>query len=641
MNEIYEVRAGEKVIGTFTSESKARSFAKANRDKGKLKIIHRYIDEKKTKKVAPAPKPQVKPVPKEKPKAEKPKKSVPKKPVTKPKAEKPKKVVPKKSEKLPIWKQDYNKISEPDNGFFILSDGSIFGCFISDSCDVEPEERAEGVQYFVNAIRYCGNLNDEVFILLPVHKGDSVEDIVKAEYNLTVVDFVEVEDAYELWDAIDENRDQETIDEYAKKYPKLFAGIKKKAVSKPKPSKPAVTPKTTKNLPMWKQVFTSNIDIQKGFFILSDGSIFGCFVSESTDLLPEEEEAGMIFYVNSFHICGNENDEVWDLLPVYKDSTMESMMKDAYDLSVVDYVQVEDSWSLMNAFGEDDTETIDEYAKKYPKLFAGIKKKAVSKPVSPPSKPELPKPAPKTKSAVSKPVSPPSKKPITNVAFLKGLNKALCKMNCSDVPIYQSSFPIMDAAHIIGMKLTNRSGKSLFGFPDGDPRKHIALDELLEKSNGSFEFDSDGNAMTDKGIVKVEDLEPFRFNTTHLPEAYSRFEVDANAFKTELTRAKKILGGNKKRDNILHLVGRNGDLIMESESDYFYGLRSDVGDGDETGEGSWFYLDYLAILPDIMAISDGKCILELLGPKNDPLKLTCTSGDWLIETYIAPRIMED
>jgi len=498
MSEIYEVRVGETVIGTFTSESKARSFAKVNRDKGKLRIIHRYIDDKKVKKVAPAPKPKVEKPKKtvvkpkvEKPKKiEKPKKVAPAPKPEKPKAEKPKKVVPKKPEKPPIWKQDYNKISEPDNGFFILSDGSIFSCFVSDSCDVEPEESADGIQYYVNAIRYGGNLDDEVFILLPVREGDSVEDIVKTEYGLTVVDFVEVEDAYELWDAIDENKDQETIDDFARRYPKLFAGIKKKAVSKPVP---------------------------------------------------------------------------------------------------------------------------------------------------PPSKPAPPKPAPKTKPAVSKPVPPPSKKPMTNAAFLKGLNKALCKMNNPDVPVFSSQFKMIDSAHVMALSLTNRAGKSLFGFADGDPRMHIALDELLEKSGGTFEFDAEGNALTQKGMVEAMDLEPQRVTLNLGSQLKMKFTVDARAFKTEFDRMKKIVG---KRDfRSIRLYGNKGDLMMSAKDSWNgYGATVDVGDG--TGEkGSSYPAEYFPVLLDLMALSDTPCILEF--EKDLPLKLTCTSGDWLIEAYLAPRIEKE
>lgn len=274
-----------------------------------------------------------------------------------------------------------------------------------------------------------------------------------------------------------------------------------------------------------------------------------------------------------------------------------------------------------------------------PKVKIEPKPKKEIKPVKPkaekpkkespkPIKPEKP-PAPKKQPKIT------TRKPMTNIQFAKKLNDALSMVNLTEVPVFSSRFSVVDPAHVLLVKLNNRNGQSLFGMNGGNDDIFIDLDKLLKESNGEFEFDEMGNAITKSGMINAE-MRGWKSEPKINIDYDETYTVDAVAFKTELARIDKIVG--KRWDVTARLYGHNGDLMMSSRNEFNYGMRVDVGDG-QGDKGSFFPVEYLKVLSKIMLLSDTPCRLSI--GEDYPLMMECASGDWDITVFLAPRIEGD
>lgn len=245
--------------------------------------------------------------------------------------------------------------------------------------------------------------------------------------------------------------------------------------------------------------------------------------------------------------------------------------------------------------------------------------------------------------------------------FLKRMSGPLSGFGMDAVPLYEANFAMTDPAHICMIEFRNRAGESFFGLPDRPaPRdgmgrrqlKGIALTKV--RDNMASYFDADGNPIAarldaDAGETIFEPSVP-KINPV------GTFDVDPVALKRELMRTKKIMrperakrSGRRRSGETYDLEGvrlysRGGDLIMsvgenrQAVPNYPYGMRADVGDGEDVGVHSLFPMDYLEELADFMCLSDGPCTMKL--DSDYPLIVQFTVGDWDVLAMLAPRLEE-
>lgn len=243
--------------------------------------------------------------------------------------------------------------------------------------------------------------------------------------------------------------------------------------------------------------------------------------------------------------------------------------------------------------------------------------------------------------------------------FFKRMSGPLSDLKMDEIPVSEANFALVDPAHICMVEFRNRAGESFFGLPDehakpdGMGRRTLKGIELAKvRDNMGSYYDSDGTpivaslkAEADRTIIEAK-----------VPKLnlVGTFDVDPDAFKRELARAKKLMRQEKKTYyerrldkydyDAVRLYSRDGDLIMsvgenrQAVPDNPYGMRADVGDGKDVGVHSMFPRDYLEILADFMMLADGPCTMAL--DRDYPLTVRFSVGDWDLLVMLAPRIEE-
>ncbi len=235
--------------------------------------------------------------------------------------------------------------------------------------------------------------------------------------------------------------------------------------------------------------------------------------------------------------------------------------------------------------------------------------------------------------------------------FMKRMCGPLMGLGMDFVPLSESQFTQVDNAHICMIRFQNKAGESFFGLPGGAKspgQETAAIDLIMVRDNIGSYFDADGNPIPARLKADAHQVH----KEPKMPELslMGSFSVDPAAFKKELGRSKKMVRAGKNRSrnsyntNAIRFYSREGDLIMSSGEDiynvpeYPYGMRVDVGDGEDVGVGSTFPRDYLCILADLMMLADGPCTMAL---DNDyPLTISFAIGDWDVLAMLAP-IIED
>ncbi len=243
--------------------------------------------------------------------------------------------------------------------------------------------------------------------------------------------------------------------------------------------------------------------------------------------------------------------------------------------------------------------------------------------------------------------------------FFKRMSGPLSDLRMDEIPVSEANFVLVDPAHICMVEFKSRAGESFFGLPDehaktdGMGRRTLKGIELAKvRENMESYYDADGNPIPARLKTDADRIvhEPSMPKLT----LAGTFDVDPAAFKRELARTKKLMRQEKKTYYERHLdkydydavrlYSRGGDLIMsvgenrQAVPNYMYGMRADVGDGEDVGVHSSFPRDYLEILADFMMLADGPCTMAL--DRDYPLIVRFSVGDWDMRVMLAPRIEE-
>lgn len=243
--------------------------------------------------------------------------------------------------------------------------------------------------------------------------------------------------------------------------------------------------------------------------------------------------------------------------------------------------------------------------------------------------------------------------------FFKRMSGPLSDFRMDEIPVSEANFVLVDPAHICMVEFRSRTGESFFGLPDehakpdGMGRRRLKGIELAKvRDNLESYFDSDGNPIAVR--LKTDADKNIPEPTMPKINPVGTFDVDPASFKRELARAKKLMRQEKKTYydrhldtydyNAVRLYSRDGDLIMsvgeskQAVPNYKYGMRADVGDGEDVGVHSSFPRDYLESLADFMTLADGPCTMAL--DSDFPLIVRFSVGDWDIRAMLAPLIEE-
>ncbi len=243
--------------------------------------------------------------------------------------------------------------------------------------------------------------------------------------------------------------------------------------------------------------------------------------------------------------------------------------------------------------------------------------------------------------------------------FFKRMSGPLSDLKMDEIPVSEANFVLVDPAHICMVEFRSRAGGSFFGLPDehakpdGMGRRQLKGIELAKvRENMESYYDADGNPIPARLKTDADKIvhEPSMPKLT----LAGTFDVDPAAFKRELARTKKLMRQEKKTYYERHLdkydydavrlYSRGGDLIMsvgenrQAVPNYGYGMRADVGDGEDVGVHSLFPRDYLETLADFMMLAEGPCTMAL--DRDYPLVVRFSVGDWDMRVMLAPRIEE-
>lgn len=260
-----------------------------------------------------------------------------------------------------------------------------------------------------------------------------------------------------------------------------------------------------------------------------------------------------------------------------------------------------------------------------------------------------PKPiAPKKTKKASRPTTkiiPTSNEAFVSGRTIKSLSKLFTPLDIYEIPLYSSSFFVVDPIHVAMIGISTPDGKSLFGLDGNGPVDAcVNLQYLAGKCSisstykvyidGEFLYLDDG---TDKVIIDI-------ITGVHFPKCPnlsmpSEYVVDPIAFDAELRRVKGILNGGRNNigSNAIRLYGNDGDLIMTGRNEQGYGFSADVGDGDQ-GNGSAYTYSYLKVLSDMFLLSDSMCTLSM--DDDYPLEGKCSMDGLQLTMLIAPRMEE-
>ena len=230
--------------------------------------------------------------------------------------------------------------------------------------------------------------------------------------------------------------------------------------------------------------------------------------------------------------------------------------------------------------------------------------------------------------------------------FFKRVGDPLARLGIKTVPVSESEFTLIDPACVCMVGFKSRSGTSFFGLPGkstssygrGDRRELKGIELPKVRGNMASYYDADGNPiaarLTADAGETVSEPRPLSLSLV------SRSTLDPVAFKKELARAKKIVGHGS---DWVVLYSDGNDLMIRSEADgrggaSKYGIRADVGDrlGEDAEARSTFSMEYMGIIADLLAQSDGPCYMDI--DTDYPLVARCTIGDFDVTVMLAPRI---
>ena len=252
---------------------------------------------------------------------------------------------------------------------------------------------------------------------------------------------------------------------------------------------------------------------------------------------------------------------------------------------------------------------------------------------------------------VGKPKKGPfKKKPKTALEvrgeFYRKLGNVLSALGNDAIPISRSEFAVIDPQHIAIIQFKNYGQGSFFGLIDEpDSTKAIRLSDVASKMDSYF----DGSLPIPARLKADATLE---YVAPRVPNLYlhSLYRVDPNDFRTALNKAVKVVGKGyfKKTDKrwgskdlISFYDDGYGNLMMRSESEVEgadgrsqYGVLSDIGDGCDLEGTSYYQVEYLRILADLMSLSDTNCQIEL--EKEYPMVAKMAINGFEVTMMIAP-----
>lgn len=253
---------------------------------------------------------------------------------------------------------------------------------------------------------------------------------------------------------------------------------------------------------------------------------------------------------------------------------------------------------------------------------------------------EAPKPVRKPEPAIPK-KSVPSPNGSVSGRTLKSLARLLKPLGISEIPTHQSSFYVVDPAHVAMIGVSSSDGMSLFGLEGGLDDSGVDIVELAGGCSASSLYrvhDEGSRLILDDGSKRIPaDIRgglvlPKRPNIS----MSSVYIVDPAAFDSEFGRVRGILNGGRRTnssDRAIRLYGKDGDLMMSGRNPRGYGFRADVGDGDE-GDGSFYCYSYLNVLADMFRLSDSQCTLSM--GDDFPLEGSCSMDGLRLTMPIAP-----
>ena len=342
--QVYEIRENGKVLEQQPTRAKAEASKRKLKAKGKdvrIYSVFQSIDKK------------VKTKPKAKPKTK-----------TKPKV---------------VWPSiDSPKFRE---GWYHLENGCILFVQISTENGPETDRRymtpKEYEDFYSDG--WVGYL-DYCFVdpdmdgdggLLPYKVGWTIQDVVKGEFGYGVSEYIDMDDPWELRDAVD-GGDDEYARELISHIPKLrssFTISRNKGLGKIGP----------------ESVFTRPIDEVNpdGWFVLSDGWVLHCFRSDMNDVFEEYDDddeewlelegEGWVHGGIDCFLLG-PNGQIDDPFYGYKGHwSLNDFVRENFDAEIVRYVVVDDPDELRDTISDvSGGKELVRIMREYPELFGHL-----------------------------------------------------------------------------------------------------------------------------------------------------------------------------------------------------------------------------------------------------------------------------
>ena len=378
----------------------------------------------------------------------------------------------------------------------------------------------------------------------------------------------------------------------------------------PKPAfKPKETPKPQPPKPAGKRFEDS---FEDGWYRVGQDMMVFMQLSDSSLEQSEIDDGykGFIDYtsfVNYQHHDGG-------LIPYKEYDTLDNIVIQEFNKPMLAHIKVKDPWEVManweKACSIGDDSLIQSLMRKYPGLDIWKKE---------------------TKTSIKGPF-----KATVNGKKLKSILYPLRYFG--DIPLYKSSFAIVDAAHV--MMVEFKGSSTVFNLPETDcttiynvPIEKISRFVSVSKT---YQVTVEDNVLTlSDGKDSIQETINEYYPTIRVPplDYDDGFKIDPYALVREVRRVQKM---DRKADYVT-FYGKRGDLMMKFDG-LARGMNVDVGDGYGEQIAKYPY-DYVKILADIIESSDTPPTMEF---NNDyPMKVTATVGGFRLSILIAPRVDQE